>query len=259
MSTCFLNTSRDGDSTISLGSLFQCFITLSVKKFFLISSLNLLWCNLRPFPLVLLLVTGEKRLTATSPTSFQVAVDSEKVSPQPPLLQAKQAQFPRLLLLRLVLQTPHQPRCPSLDTLQHLNVLLVVRGPKTEHSWTEGMGLGTRLMLEIALFSSAPFSMIGKAHFEGKSTFCNTSRKENCSTCCKPLAVLSFRELPHQQLLLSWAASTSRLLRAQRWAQVRHHCIPPETCTWWDEDSEAEGVACTVGTTCTQHWHNLNC
>jgi len=49
----FLITSRDGDSTTSLGSLFQCFTTLSVKKFFLISNLNLPWHNLRPFPLIL--------------------------------------------------------------------------------------------------------------------------------------------------------------------------------------------------------------
>lgn len=42
----------------------------------------------------------------------------------------------------------------------------------------ERMGLGTRLMLEIVFFSSAPFSMMGKPHFEGKSTLCNTSRKE---------------------------------------------------------------------------------
>ncbi|KAK4827059.1 hypothetical protein QYF61_013700 [Mycteria americana] len=44
--------------------------------------------------------------------------------------QAKQPQFPQLLLIRLVLQTLHQLRCSSLDTLQHLNVLLAVRGPK---------------------------------------------------------------------------------------------------------------------------------
>ncbi|KAK4816367.1 hypothetical protein QYF61_016271 [Mycteria americana] len=44
--------------------------------------------------------------------------------------QAKQPQFPQPLLIRLVLQTLHQLRCPSLDTLQHLNVPLVVRGPK---------------------------------------------------------------------------------------------------------------------------------
>ncbi|KAK4820658.1 hypothetical protein QYF61_002862 [Mycteria americana] len=44
--------------------------------------------------------------------------------------QAKQPQFPQPLLIRLVLQTLHQLRCPSLDTLQHLNVSLVVRGPK---------------------------------------------------------------------------------------------------------------------------------
>ncbi|KAK4831102.1 hypothetical protein QYF61_015405 [Mycteria americana] len=43
---------------------------------------------------------------------------------------AKQSQFPQPLLISLVLQTLHQLRCPSLDTLQHLNVSLVVRGPK---------------------------------------------------------------------------------------------------------------------------------
>ncbi|KAK4816070.1 hypothetical protein QYF61_011294, partial [Mycteria americana] len=65
-----------------------------------------------------------------STTSFQVVVESDKVSPQPPFLQAKQPQFPQPLLIRLLLQTLHQLRCPSLDTLQHLNVSLVVRGPK---------------------------------------------------------------------------------------------------------------------------------
>ncbi|KAK4815370.1 hypothetical protein QYF61_001358 [Mycteria americana] len=45
-------------------------------------------------------------------------------------IDAKQPQFPQPLLIRLLLQTLHQLRCPSLHTLQHLNVLLVVRGPK---------------------------------------------------------------------------------------------------------------------------------
>ncbi|KAK4815796.1 hypothetical protein QYF61_007236 [Mycteria americana] len=42
----------------------------------------------------------------------------------------KQPQLPQPLLIRLVLQTLHQLRCPSLDTLQHLNIPLVVGGPK---------------------------------------------------------------------------------------------------------------------------------
>ncbi|KAK4823315.1 hypothetical protein QYF61_000917 [Mycteria americana] len=107
---------RDGDSTTSLGSLFQCLTTVSVKEFFLISNLNLPWRNLRPFPLVLSLVTWEKRPT---PTSLQ-----------PPFRLNSPSSFPQLLLIRLVLQTPHQLHCPSLDTLQHLNVSLVLRGPK---------------------------------------------------------------------------------------------------------------------------------
>ena len=61
---CFLNTSRDSDSTTSLDSPFQCLITFSEKKFFLLPNLNLPWCNLRLFPLVLLPVTHEKSSTA---------------------------------------------------------------------------------------------------------------------------------------------------------------------------------------------------
>ena len=40
---------------------------ISEKKCLLIFNLNLPWCNLRPFPLVLSLVTCEKRLTPSSP------------------------------------------------------------------------------------------------------------------------------------------------------------------------------------------------
>ncbi|KAK4818960.1 hypothetical protein QYF61_022627, partial [Mycteria americana] len=73
---------------------------------------------------------GEETDPHLSTTSFQVAVESDKVSPQPPFLQAKQPQFPQPLLIRLLLQTLHQLGCPSLDTLQHLNIFLVVGGPK---------------------------------------------------------------------------------------------------------------------------------
>ncbi|KAK4831748.1 hypothetical protein QYF61_018946 [Mycteria americana] len=73
---------------------------------------------------------GEETDPHLSTTSFQVVVESDKVSPQPPFLQAQQPQFPQLLLIRLLLQTLHQLRCPSLDTLQHLSICLVVRGPK---------------------------------------------------------------------------------------------------------------------------------
>ena len=73
---------------------------------------------------------GEETNTHLTTTSFQVVVESNKVSPQPPLLQTKQPQLPQLLLIRLVLQALHKLLCPSLDTLQQLCSLLVVRGPK---------------------------------------------------------------------------------------------------------------------------------
>ena len=63
-------------------------------------------------------------------TSFQVAVENDKVPLQPLFLQTKQSQFPQSLLMRLLLLTSHQPCSSSLDTLQQLHVFLVVRGPK---------------------------------------------------------------------------------------------------------------------------------
>jgi len=94
----FLNTSRDGHSTTSLGTPCQCLTTLSVKKCFLIFNLNLPWHNLRPFPLILSPVTSEKRPTpAFAVSMFQILEESNKVSPQPTFPQTKQPQFLPLL------------------------------------------------------------------------------------------------------------------------------------------------------------------
>jgi len=61
-----LNISREGDSTTSLGRLFQCSITLRVKKFFFVLSWNFLCFSLCPLPLVLSLDTTEKCLASSS-------------------------------------------------------------------------------------------------------------------------------------------------------------------------------------------------
>lgn len=60
--TQLLNTSRDSDSTTSLGSLLQYLITLSEKKFILIPNLNFPWHNLRPFSLILSVTWEEMRI-----------------------------------------------------------------------------------------------------------------------------------------------------------------------------------------------------
>jgi len=50
--------------------------------------------------------TREKTDPHFTTISLQVVVESNKVSPEPPLLQTEQCQFPQPLLIRLVLQTP---------------------------------------------------------------------------------------------------------------------------------------------------------
>ena len=61
-----LNISREGDSTTSLGSLFQGSVTLRGKKFFLLFRRNFLCFSLCLLPLVLSLGTTEKSLAPFS-------------------------------------------------------------------------------------------------------------------------------------------------------------------------------------------------
>ena len=90
MSTHLLNTSRDGDSATFLGSLFQCLTTLPVKKFFLISNLNLTWVQLEAVSSCrITCYLKEETNTHLAAASFQVVVESDKVSLQPPFLQTK--------------------------------------------------------------------------------------------------------------------------------------------------------------------------
>ena len=63
----FLNTSRDGDSTTSLGRLCQCITTLPENNFFPYIQPEHLRYNLRPLPLMLTLLTREMRPRPTSP------------------------------------------------------------------------------------------------------------------------------------------------------------------------------------------------
>jgi len=81
--------------------------------------------NVKPeSPLVLLAAIPSHPITSyeieadthLATTSLQVILGSVKVSPEPPLLQRKQYQFPHAVLIGLVIQTPHQLHCPSLDT-----------------------------------------------------------------------------------------------------------------------------------------------
>ena len=58
---------------------------------------------------------GEEAKPLLITTALQEVVECNEISPEPPLLQTKQSQLPQSLLIRLVLQTPHQLCCPSLN------------------------------------------------------------------------------------------------------------------------------------------------
>lgn len=93
------NSSRNGDSTTPLDSLFQWLTTLLMKKILLVSNLKLPWQNMRLFPLFLLFYTWQKRLGGETLTSLQAAF--RLLQRARSLLQAKQLLFPQLLLIKL--------------------------------------------------------------------------------------------------------------------------------------------------------------
>lgn len=70
------------------------------QKYFLISNLDFLWCNLKLlFLIVSLYYLGEEVDLHLATTSFQVAVESSKVLLVPSFLQAQQSQVLQLLLM----------------------------------------------------------------------------------------------------------------------------------------------------------------
>ena len=72
---------------------------------------------------------GEETNTHLTATSFQVVVESDKVSPQPSLLQTEQPQCPPLLLIRLAV------RC-SLTTADNASPLFTTKTPHASTDYT---------------------------------------------------------------------------------------------------------------------------
>ena len=116
-SSWVLNISRERDSTTSLGSLFQCSVSLKVKKFFLMYRWNFSCFSLCPLPLVLSLSTTEKSL-APSSWHLKIFISIYKIPSQPSLFQAKQAQIPQPFLVGQMLLSLHHACSPPMDSLQ---------------------------------------------------------------------------------------------------------------------------------------------
>jgi len=99
-----LNTASEGAATAFLASLCQCFTTLMVKNFFLISNLNLPSFSLEPFRLVLSLHTLVKSPSPAFLSAPPGTGSCSKVTLEPSLLQAEQPQLPQPVLVGEVLQ-----------------------------------------------------------------------------------------------------------------------------------------------------------
>ena len=128
-SSLTLNASRDGASTTSLGNLFQCITTLCVKNFLLISNLNLL-SQFKTIPSCPITINPCKQpYSLLFICSLQVLEGHSDVSPEPSLLQAKQAQFPQPFLTGEVLQSSDHLSGPPLNPLEELHVLHVLGAP----------------------------------------------------------------------------------------------------------------------------------
>ena len=120
-SSLALNVSRDGASTTSLGNQFQCITTLWVKNFLLITNLNLpsQLKTIPPYP-----ITTHPHMQLFPLLfirSVQVLEGHNEVSPEPSLLQAKQAQFPLPFPIGEVLQQFSGPKISWKKTLPRVD------------------------------------------------------------------------------------------------------------------------------------------
>ena len=144
-STCVLNPSRDGDSTTALGSLVQCLMTLSLKTFFPNIQFEppLTWLEATAsHPITSYL--GEETNTCLTRISFQVVVESNKVSPQPPSYRDPSAETPNHILrdqadakqaIQALQDTGEQSHClsvwlPSMSSGSH-----IIRFSQSEHRY----------------------------------------------------------------------------------------------------------------------------
>jgi len=120
-----LINSREGNSTASLGSLFQCSVTLTVKKFFPHVQMELPVFQFVPIASCPVMgrcwkEPGPIHLTA----ALWIFMSTVKVPSQPSLLQAEQALVSQPFLTQEMLQALHHLYSPLLHSLQNFPVFL---------------------------------------------------------------------------------------------------------------------------------------
>jgi len=93
LSRLTLDVARDGTSNISVGNLCQCFTTVIIKNFVLISDLNILCSSLKLSPFVLSQQIQLKRLAPSVYSPLQILEGCSQVSSDPSCLQVEQLQL----------------------------------------------------------------------------------------------------------------------------------------------------------------------
>lgn len=123
---------RHGSSITLLGGLFYCLTLLTVKKFVLMSNLNLPWQSFVMCPHILLSVAREKSPALFSVLPLPVELQrTMRLPPQPRFLYAGQFKCPQSLFPRHAFQPCYQLCCPPLDTFYVFNIRSTLLCPVT--------------------------------------------------------------------------------------------------------------------------------
>ena len=119
-----LNISIEGDST-TLGNLFQCSITLTIKKFFLTLVWNFQCSSFRPFtPCPIAAYHQEPALIHLPHTSLQIFINIYQIPSQSSFPQAERSQVTQLFLIWEIFQALNDFCGPLLDSFQEIPVFL---------------------------------------------------------------------------------------------------------------------------------------
>ena len=169
-----LSVSKNRAFTTFLGNMCQCLTTL-VKKFYLISNLNLPSFSLRPFPLVLSQQTLLKSTSFYFYSALLILKGCYHVSPQPSIFQAEQPQVSQPVLIWAVLHPLDHFCGPPLEVLQQ--VLKDTSFPQGFYFsyWiliTQGQPRSLRILLKLQVKTKAYSSTSWEKWYQTSKYYC---------------------------------------------------------------------------------------
>ncbi|XP_057887644.1 cell surface glycoprotein 1-like [Melospiza georgiana] len=207
-----------------------------------------------------------------STANLQEVVESDEVAPESPFLQAEQPQLPQSLFTWLVFQAPHQPRCPPLDTLKHLNVPPKLRAQNwMQYSRCALTSAEYRGRMTSLLLLATPFLILARMALALLATWAHcwlTFNRlspappgpfppEHCPATPSPACIGA--EIPHQGKIPAWkGGGASGIARVGESLGMPKGSVGERNCCSWNPSGSFWNSGIKVLGLCFAPWESGN-